>query len=75
MIISLLHKNPKYRLGHDGAEDIKKHQFYSDVDFDKLYSKDYEALNLPKLNSDLGLNNFDKEFTCRSISSFDLQKK
>ena len=70
----MLQKDPSIRLGHNGAEEVKKHQFFSDVNFDNLYHKKYEALNIPKLSTNQGLNNFDKEFTTKSINSFDVQK-
>lgn len=51
LIKSLLQKDPSIRLGHNGAEEVKKHQFFSDVNFDNLYHKKYEALNIPKLST------------------------
>jgi len=43
LIKKLLEKDPEGRLGYSedgtGAEDIKRHKFFSKVDFDKIYKK------------------------------------
>jgi hypothetical protein len=32
----MLNKEPKYRLGAGGADDIKKHPFFSDINWEML---------------------------------------
>lgn len=35
-----LEKNPKKRLGYKGAEDVKKHPFFKDVDWEALLNRE-----------------------------------
>lgn len=41
LLTKLLQKNPKKRLGYgkNDAEEIKKHKFFKDIDWKKLYNK------------------------------------
>ncbi len=41
LIVSLLNRNPSRRLGAgpDGAEDIKKHQFFASIDWNAVKEK------------------------------------
>ena len=38
LIVNLLNRNPSKRLGagQDGADEIKRHQFFIDIDWDKV---------------------------------------
>lgn len=65
----LLKRNPEDRLGA-GVEDemaIRKHPFFKDIDFDKLYKKEIEPEFKPKLNGNLDASNFDTEFTSETV--------
>ncbi len=37
LILKLMQKNPKVRLGCNGIEEIKKHRFFADINWDDLY--------------------------------------
>lgn len=52
LLISLLNRNPRKRLGAGptDAEEIKKHQFFSEIDWEMLYSRQYQ-MNKPKIKS------------------------
>lgn len=49
IILLLLNRNPAKRLGSiNGADDIKKHDFFADVDWDKIARREYTVLQ-PKV--------------------------
>ncbi|EDN96200.1 hypothetical protein SS1G_01124 [Sclerotinia sclerotiorum 1980 UF-70] len=60
----LLNRNPKHRLGAtDDAEELKRHPFFSDIDWDALTKKLITPPFKPKLKSETDTSNFDPEFT------------
>lgn len=52
LIVKLLNRNPQKRLGYNGdAEEIKKHPFWKDIDFDEIYKKSKPGpLKIEKFN-------------------------
>ena len=34
-------RNPKERLGFKNKQEIKDHPFFKDIDFEKIYNKEY----------------------------------
>ena len=65
LISQLLVPNPKKRLGYgiDGAQKIKEHPFFQNVDWEKYYNKEINPPFVPELNGDEDLRYFDKMFT------------
>jgi len=65
LILRLLDKNPDARLGSgpDDVEDIKKHTFFSTIDWKKVYSKGYKPEWIPQIKSIDDTSLFDPEFT------------
>lgn len=60
----LLNRNPKHRLGAtDDAEELKRHPFFADIDWDALTKKLITPPFKPKLKSEIDTSNFDPEFT------------
>lgn len=60
----LLNRNPKHRLGAiDDAEELKRHPFFADVDWDILTKKLITPPFKPKLKSETDVSYFDPEFT------------
>lgn len=60
----LLNRNPKHRLGAtDDAEELKRHAFFADIDWDLLASRQINPPFKPKLKSDTDVSYFDPEFT------------
>ncbi|KAI0403935.1 serine/threonine-protein kinase sck1 [Xylaria palmicola] len=60
----LLNRNPKHRLGAiDDAEELKRHPFFADVDWDYLSKKLITPPFKPKLKSETDVSYFDPEFT------------
>jgi protein-serine/threonine kinase len=60
----LLNRNPKHRLGAtDDAEELKRHPFFADINWEALAKKLITPPFKPKLKSELDTSNFDPEFT------------
>lgn len=60
----LLNRNPKHRLGaKEDAEELKKHPFFDDIDWEDLAQKKITPPFKPKLRSETDTSNFDPEFT------------
>ncbi|KAG4396341.1 hypothetical protein AAZX31_19G151900 [Glycine max] len=57
-LISKLLCNVNQRLGSNGADEIKAHQFFNGVEWDKLYQM--EAAFIPEVNDELDTQNFEK---------------
>jgi len=57
-LIGKLLCNVEQRLGTKGAQEIKAHPWFKDVQWDKLYQM--EAAFLPEVNSELDTQNFEK---------------
>ncbi|CEP60953.1 serine/threonine protein kinase YPK1 LALA0_S02e03422g [Lachancea lanzarotensis] len=63
LLISLLSRDPKRRLGFNGAEEIKSHAFFSQLNWKRLWMKGYIPPYKPPVMSSLDTSNFDQEFT------------
>ncbi|KAL2209844.1 serine/threonine protein kinase [Sarocladium strictum] len=60
----LLNRNPRHRLGAtDDAEELKRHPFFGDIDWDLLTKKLITPPFKPKLKSETDVSYFDPEFT------------
>ncbi|KAM4055123.1 kinase [Hirsutella rhossiliensis] len=60
----LLNRNPKHRLGAtDDAEELKRHAFFADIDWEILAKKLITPPFRPKLKSETDVSYFDPEFT------------
>ena len=57
-INQLLQRKPKKRLGYNGVNEIKNHEWMKDIDWDLLIKKKIEAPFIPPVNKD----NFDKRY-------------
>jgi hypothetical protein len=51
LLRKLLDRNPATRLGANGAQDIKVHPFFQDVDWKRLYAKKYNPPFRPNVVS------------------------
>jgi len=68
LIVALLNRDPTKRLGSkDDVNDIRSHQFFKDMSWDKLYKKEIEPSYKPKLKEKAetkqDTSNFDETFT------------
>ncbi|KAH7039709.1 kinase-like domain-containing protein [Microdochium trichocladiopsis] len=60
----LLNRNPKHRLGAiDDAEELMRHPFFNDIEWDVLGRKLIAPPFKPKLKSETDVSYFDPEFT------------
>jgi len=59
ILISLLQKNPKDRLGTKGAAEVKSHHWFNGIDWNELQNKSYGSPFIPELSSEADLSNFD----------------
>ncbi|XP_063804664.1 ribosomal protein S6 kinase alpha-5 isoform X2 [Pseudophryne corroboree] len=65
LIRGLLKKNPNKRLGcgSDGSDEIKKHPFFQNINWDDLAAKKVPAPFQPIIKDELDVGNFAEEFT------------
>jgi classical protein kinase C/novel protein kinase C epsilon type len=65
LLTELLTRDPKRRLGAsvEDAEEIKRHAFFSDVNFDDVYHKRIPPPYFPTIGNATDTSNFDQEFT------------
>ena len=83
----LLKKTPEERLGFKGADAIKKHKWFENIDWKLLNERKVnqtkfppECLNFqvnppfkPKITGDYDVDNFDAEFTREGLTSFSIE--
>ena len=62
LITKLLEKDPGNRLGRKGLDEIKKHPFFSWINFEDLKKKKGKVYFKPTINSETPTNNFDEEY-------------
>lgn len=72
-ISRLLEKSPRRRLGRKGAEEIKRHPFLADIDWDKCEKKRLVPPIIPTIRNDVLLPFYG--FHNSSISSSTLYPK
>eukprot|EP01017_Pseudomicrothorax_dubius_P028935 TRINITY_DN3482_c0_g1_i1.p1 TRINITY_DN3482_c0_g1~~TRINITY_DN3482_c0_g1_i1.p1 ORF type:complete len:363 (+),score=90.27 TRINITY_DN3482_c0_g1_i1:133-1221(+) len=72
LLDGLFQKDPEKRLGsgRDGANNIRKHPWFSTIDWDALYRKEIKPPFIPKLKNEMDLSNFDPEFTETPLDSY-----
>ncbi|XP_025054545.1 ribosomal protein S6 kinase alpha-1 isoform X4 [Alligator sinensis] len=68
LLRALFKRNPANRLGSgpDGAEEIKRHPFYSTIDWNKLYRREIKPPFKPAVGRPDDTFYFDTEFTSRT---------
>lgn len=63
LLIGLLSRDPKRRLGFHGADEIKSHSFFGQLNWKRLWLKGYIPPYKPPVMGALDTSNFDQEFT------------
>ncbi|ORX86935.1 kinase-like protein [Basidiobolus meristosporus CBS 931.73] len=63
LLNGLLERDPAKRLGNKGADEIKSHPFFAEIDWAKLLAKRYQPPFKPNVASAFDTSNFDEEFT------------
>ena len=70
LLSKLLEVNPRKRIGFNGAEEIRKHPYFKDIDFEKVFAKAYTPPFVPKLKGETDLRYFDPGFTSEEVGSY-----
>ena len=63
LIEKLIEIEPEKRLGYNSSDEIRNSAFFKEVDFEKVYNKEYRPPFKPRFNGDLDLKYFDINFT------------
>jgi len=63
LLAKLLNRDPAQRLGANGADEIRKHAFFAEINWTKLMAKKYVPPFKPEVASATDTSNFDQEFT------------
>jgi len=67
MIVALLNRDPKKRLGSKAdIDDLKQHAFFKEINFEKMMKKEIDPPYKPKKSSDT-TSNFDSTFTSEPV--------
>ncbi|KAL4448713.1 hypothetical protein ABPG74_012802 [Tetrahymena malaccensis] len=69
LVINLLQKDPKLRLGFNGAHDIKDHPWFMSLDWDVLKNKKYKPPFVPDIKNEDTPGYVDKYFLNMNIQS------
>jgi serum/glucocorticoid-regulated kinase 2 len=63
LLSGLLNRDPNARLGNKGTDEIKNHQFFKSIDWNKLMVKAVQPPFKPSVQNVYDTTNFDDEFT------------
>lgn len=63
LLIGLLCRDPKRRLGYHGSDEIKSHPFFNQLSWKRLKMKGYIPPYKPPVMGAMDTSNFDQEFT------------
>eukprot|EP01100_Stratorugosa_tubuloviscum_P003133 TRINITY_DN1746_c0_g4_i1.p1 TRINITY_DN1746_c0_g4~~TRINITY_DN1746_c0_g4_i1.p1 ORF type:complete len:530 (-),score=166.51 TRINITY_DN1746_c0_g4_i1:112-1701(-) len=63
ILSQFLHRNPTKRLGANGAQEVKSHSLFKNINWDLLMQKKIEPPFIPHLQHTLDVRYFDREFT------------
>ncbi|KAL4445496.1 hypothetical protein ABPG74_004570 [Tetrahymena malaccensis] len=69
IISRLLQKDPNQRLGVHGAQEVKQHPFFRDINWQGIIRKEVKAPLVPKVKNEEDTSNIDPEFTQMDMSS------
>ena len=73
LILKLLVVNPEYRLGFNSIDDIKKHDFFKGIDFNKVFEKKEIPPFIPQIQNDFDLKYFNSKYTEMELHNFDTE--
>jgi len=68
VISQLMERDPMERLGAEGAEEVKKAEFFVTIDFEKLYKKQIPPPYIPQTLADDDIQNVDEEFLEENVT-------
>ncbi|KAJ3423904.1 ribosomal protein S6 KINASE [Anaeramoeba flamelloides] len=71
LLTQLLKKEPKERLGSPNRKNIREHDFFCNLDWQKIYSKQYKPEFVPEIEGKTDIKYIDETFTKEpAIDSF-----
>ena len=70
LISKLLVIEPTMRIGYNSIDEIKRHNFFKSVDFDKVLKKEIEPPFIPNIEGDFDLKYFSSQFTEMELETF-----
>lgn len=73
LLTQLLDKDPMSRLGADGAETIRSHAWFKDVDFSAVRQRKVAPFWTPETLDEFGLQNFNKKFVQMDLETLDAE--
>merc|ERR1712126_94797 len=70
LVSLLLERNPRRRLGsgYDDVEELKRHPFFKNINWTRLYQKKIKPTYRPAVQNELDTSNFDAQFTQQPIN-------
>jgi serine/threonine protein kinase len=70
IVQQLLVKDPLHRLGYQGAEEVRLHPWFANIDWEALMNKHLQPPFVPQLSSDADTRYIDNEFVrCPPVDS------
>mmetsp|Transcript_17260 Transcript_17260/g.15154 ORF Transcript_17260/g.15154 Transcript_17260/m.15154 type:complete len:102 (-) Transcript_17260:456-761(-) len=63
LLQGLFIKNPSQRLGAKGFDDIKRHPWFTGMDWEGIFKKELSPPFVPIIKGDMDVSHFDTEFT------------
>ncbi|ORY38812.1 Pkinase-domain-containing protein [Rhizoclosmatium globosum] len=63
LLKKLLNRDPAQRLGANGAQELKSHPFFAEINWQKLNARKYRPAFRPEVSHAADTSNFDQEFT------------
>lgn len=63
LLTGLLHRDPNQRLGNQGTDEIRNHEFFKSIDWNQLMRKQVQPPFKPSVQNVYDTTNFDDEFT------------
>lgn len=63
LLEQLMHKDPEQRLGSKGAQDVKQHEWFKNLDWSDVLDKRLPTPFKPYITDELDTGNFSTEFT------------
>ncbi|KAJ3026084.1 UNVERIFIED_CONTAM: hypothetical protein HDU68_006224 [Siphonaria sp. JEL0065] len=63
LLSKMLNRDPNARLGNNGAQEIKNHPWFAEIDWKRLNARKYRPTFRPQVANSSDTSNFDDEFT------------
>jgi len=68
--LSLLERDPEFRLGANGVEEIMNHKYMKDINWDALKAKQIKPPYNPKVKSQTDVKHIDSKYLDEDVISY-----